>query len=162
MCVLLGALSSCAAPRRAAPLSIGTLEAAPSAQLRESCRTIVSDPQEIADLCRPLGPRMDLVQVHTNADWARLQQVCPDLGPAPDLARGAIVGVLCRAGTPLSGEWPIELDRVRVADGAGFLSASFVGGSYLPDGVGFLEAAYVEGLSDVMMVDVNGVRFFAD
>ena len=154
---------SCASKLRAvAAVSIEALESAPPISPITTERSIVTDAEALRPLSIDLGPRLNLVQVRNPNDWQRLREVAPEIGDCPNLERGALVGILCRTGTPLDGDWPIDLDAVRVADSAGFVCASFHGGTYLPDGVAYLETAYIEGLSSVLMVDVNGVRFYTE
>jgi hypothetical protein len=155
-------LASCASQPRVVAVSIAALESAAEVGPILTERSIVTDADALRPFYVALGPRMGLVQVHSAADWDRLREAAPEIGTCPNLARGSVIGIVCRTGTPLDGDWPIELDAVRIADGAGFVCASFHGGSYLPDGSAFLETTYVEGLNSVLMVDVNGVRFYTD
>ena len=124
------------------------------------CRAIVSDVAGIGELSRPLGRRLSLIEIHNASEWDALRRHAPELGPAPDFSRGTVFGLASHAGVPLDGDWPIRLDLVRVYDGAGFAVASFAGGSYLPDGTSYLEAVQVENLDTVLMVEVNGTRFY--
>lgn len=156
------AATSCASKSRAPAVSIETLESAAAVGPIRIERSLVSDSEALRDLSISLGPRLGLVQVRSAGDWQRLREAVPEIGACPNLSRGTLVGILCRTGTPLDGDWPIDLDAVRIADGAGFVCASFHGGSYLPDGATYLETTYIEGLNSVLMVDVNGVRFYTE
>lgn len=155
-------LASCASQPRVVAVSVEALESAAEVGPILTERSIITDADALQSFYVALGPRMGLVQVHNGADWDRLREVAPEIGDCPNLARGSVIGIVCRTGTPLDGDWPIELNAVRITDGAGFVCASFHGGSYLPDGAAFLEATYVEGLNSVLMVDVNGVRFYTE
>lgn len=157
----LGFVSCSSVPPRA-EISVRSLEQASSSNPIHAQRAIVEDTPAIDSICVPLGPRLGLVQIRHSAEWTQLQKAIPEVGPCPDLVHGCVVGVISRAGLPLNGEWPINLDDVRINQGAGYVSATFQGGSYLPDGTTYLEWAYVEGLNSVLIVDVNGLRYFTD
>jgi hypothetical protein len=158
--VTLGALAACSIQPAQERLTIHSLEMAQKVCPEAPRRAIVSDCAALQDLCYPLAGRLGLLQVHSPDDWSRLIQVAPELGPCPDFSRGMVVGVVSWAGLPLDGEWPIALEDVRCCHGAGLVSAHFRGGSYLPDGTTYLEAAFLEDLEAVLILDVNGVRFY--
>lgn len=73
-----------------------------------------------------------------------------------------MVGIASTAGMPVDGSWPVFLDSVRVHDGGGMVRAHFRGGCYLPDTTGYIETVFVPGLRRVLVVDVDGVRFFPE
>jgi hypothetical protein len=123
---------------------------------------VVADPLPLRELCIPLGPRLGLIQIRSARQWDLLARAAPQLGQCPDFSRGILVGLICWAGTPLDGHWPIRLDSVQVRDGAGLVHADFRGGTYLPDGVAFLEIAHVPGLATVLVVNVNGATFYPE
>ncbi len=163
MSFLLALTTSCGAAQSASvKIQMEDLENAPIAGPVVTNRAIVAESPALNDMSTPLGPRLGLIQVRRPAEWSALQIAAPDVGPCPDLVHGSVVGVYCRAGLPLNGDWPVELDNVRVRDGAGMVSATFEGGSYLPDGTTYLEWTYVAGLTSVLVVEVNGLRFFAE
>ena len=155
-------VSACATRPRARAVSIGALETAAAVEPSVTRRAIVSDLAELDELYCPLGRRLGLLQIRTASQWETLRRCAPELGRCPDLTRGIVVGLVSHAGLPLNGTWPIHLDTVRVHDGAGFVTARFQGGSFLPDGTTYLETAQVDGLCAVLMVEVNGVRFYPD
>ena len=155
-------IASCASKPRTLTVSISKLESAAEVGPIHTQRSLVTDVETLQPFSIALGPRLGLVQVRSAGEWQRLREVAPEVGDCPNLSRGSVVGILCRTGTPLDGDWPIDLDTVRIADGAGFICASFHGGSYLPDGATYLETTYIEGLNSVLMVDVNGVRFYTE
>jgi hypothetical protein len=70
-----------------------------------------------------------------------------------------VVGLACWAGTPLDGQWPIDIACVRVHGGAGIVQARFIGGTFQPDGTAVLVTAHVPGLAAVLAADVNGTTF---
>lgn len=139
-----------------------TLENAPLAELMEPRRIVVGELDSLGDLYRPLCARLGLVQIRSGRDWERFRRAAPGLGPCPNLARGAVIGVVSRAGTPLDGGWPIEILEARIVNGAGYLCAEFRSGTYLADGVACVALAQCRGLSTVLMADVNGLRYFTD
>lgn len=163
MLSLLALTTSCGVAQSASmKIQMEDLENAPIAGPVVTNRAIVAESPALNDMSTPLGPRLGLIQVRRPAEWSALQVAAPDVGPCPDLVHGSVIGVYCRAGLPLNGDWPVELDNVRVRDGAGLVSATFEGGSYLPDGTTYLEWTYVAGLTSVLVVEVNGLRFFAE
>lgn len=123
---------------------------------------MLSDVDRLGGLYRALTDRVGLIEVHDRGEWERLARVAPRLGPPPDFGRGMLVGVVSRAGQRVDGRWPIRLDAVRIVDAAGMVSSSFESGAYLPDGMSYMEAAFVEGLAAVLVVEVDGMRFYAD
>jgi hypothetical protein len=141
-------------------VTIDALEMAPRLCPKSPHRAIVSDRRALDELCYPLAGRLGLLQVHSPDGWSRLLRVAPRLGPCPDFSRGMVVGLVSWAGLPLDGEWPVALEGVRCYHGAGLVTARFQSGSYLPDGTTYLEAAFVEELEAVLILDVNGVRFY--
>ena len=157
--VVLGLLAGCAAQ---STIRMQTLENAPLAELMESRRIVAGELDSLGDLYRPLCARLGLVQITSRKDWERFRRVAPGLGPCPDLSRGAVIGVVSRAGTPLDGGWPIEILEARIVNGAGYLCAEFRSGTYLADGVACVALAQCRGLSTVLMADVNGLRYFTD
>jgi len=110
----------------------------------------------------PLGPRLGLLQIRTTEQWQRLARAAPQLGACPDLAHGMVIGLACWAGEPVSGTWPVRIDAVRVADGAGLLEAHFAGGSYLPDGSARLETVFVPAFVNVLVADIDGTMFYPE
>ena len=155
-------LSACSLPSDPKTITMTALESAPLAAISGTERITVSDPAALRQLCKPLGPRLGLLQVRSAGEWDRLVHVAPQLGPRPDSGPGMLVGLACWAGTPVDGRWPVHIDAVRVCEGAGLLIAEFVGGSYLPDGTARLETAHVSDLAAVLVVDVNGTTFYIE
>ena len=153
-------LTSCSTARPTRQVRARDLETATTVEPRIARRAVVSDLTPIQDLYHPLGQRLGLIQIRNERQWRRLARVAPGLGPAPDFSHGMVVGITSNAGLPLDGSWPVTLDDVRVLDGAGLLAADFAGGSFLADTSTYLETAYIEGLAAVLIVDVNGVRFY--
>ena len=157
-----GVLSACGTHARARVVSVRALEAAPPIEPTVTRRALVSDPAQLRELCFPLGRRLGLVQIRSAEQWATLQRCAPELGPPPDFDEGIVVGLASHAGLPLDGTWPIHLQSVRIHQGAGFATGRFEGGSFLPDGTTYLETAQFDGLGAVLMVEVNGARFYPD
>jgi hypothetical protein len=152
-------LASCAAPAWRTVRS-EDLDTAPEAAASQVWHVRLTDPARIVSQSRPLSRRMALVQVRTCADWRALAQAAPQLGPCPELGRGMVVGLVYFGGTPLDGDWPLELSAVRVFNGAGLVETHFTGGSFLAVGAGFVHLAQVDGLRAVLIVDVDGTRFY--
>jgi hypothetical protein len=153
---------ACSMHRVQQTVTVHSLETAPNVQPRETRRAIVAENTSLYDLCSPLGGRLGLIQVRSARDWSRLIQVVPQLGPCPDFSRGMIVGLASWTGLPVDGEWPICLESVRLHHGAGLVAARVHSGSYLPDGTTYVETAFVENLDAVLILDVNGVRFYPE
>src|SRR5260370_646487 len=101
--LLAPAIASCSASIHTLHVSEPVLEVAPEAVTRELGRALVTNPAPIERLYQPLGQRMGLCQIRTNADWDLLRRAIPQLGPSPDLSRGIAIAVISRAGQPLSG-----------------------------------------------------------
>lgn len=161
--MMLGAvpwLASCSVGVRTLHVSEPSLEVAPEAGTRELARGVLADPAPLSRLYVPLGQRMGICQIRSAGDWSSLREAMPQLGAEPDFTRGIAIAIISCAGQPLSGDWPISLDSVRVSQGGGYVCANFEGGTYLPDGMSYVDVAHVPGLTDVLMVDVNGVRFY--
>lgn len=126
-------------------------------------RGLLADPDRVRDLMTHLGSRMALIQVHAREQWDRLSAACGGLGVCPDLSRGDVFAVASLIGTPTDGdEWPVALEEVRAVRGAALLTASFAGGSYLPDGATYVCIAHVPDVRSVLIVEVNGVRFYPE
>lgn len=138
------------------------LESAPPAETIETHRVVLGELSSLADLYRPLCPRLGVIQVTRAKDWQRLARAAPGLGSCPDFSQGAVVGIVSRAGTPLDGIWPIEITQTRSAQGAGYVCAEFRPGTYLADGVACVTLVQYRGLDRVLMADVNGLRYFTD
>jgi hypothetical protein len=153
-------LVACDARNRSRAVTVTTLENASPVRPTMKRRAIVSDAARLREFAFPLGRRISLIQIRNSREWESLRRHAPELGPPPDFQRGAVFGLASSAGVPLEGTWPIRLEAVRVHEGAGFAVGSFNGGSYLPDGTTYLETAQVEGLNSVLMVEVNGTRFY--
>ncbi len=140
-------------------LTLSDLKASPTVSMQRLGRSLVVNPEAIRKLCVPLGPRLALLEVRTAGQWHQLQHAACELGPQPNLKDGMVVGLVCWAGTPVDGGWPIRVNAVHIYGTAGLVEADFQGGNYLPDGVGYLEAVYVPGLRSVLVVAVNGTDF---
>ena len=156
------ALSACHATSGFRTISLDALERAPTVAATTREHVLVTDPQPLRELCVPLGPRLGLIQVRSVRQWDLLARAVPQLRECPDFRRGALVGLLCWAGTPLDERWPIRIEGVHVQDGAGLIRAEFHSGTYLPDGVTFLDIAHVPGLAVVLAVDVNGTTYYPE
>jgi hypothetical protein len=153
-------LSSCAGSSHRRALTVQALESASSFTPAVTQRAVITDPATLGDLYQALGRRVGLLQIRSVQEWERLRRAAPELGPPPDFRRGAVIGITSDAGLPLDGSWPIWLEAVRVYEGAGLVVARFPGGTFLPDGTTYLEAAQIDGLEGVLLVDVNGTRFY--
>jgi hypothetical protein len=155
-------LSACGTYTRARVVSVPALEAASPIEPSRVRRAIVSDTSQIRTLYCPLGQRLGLVRIRSTEEWELLRRCAPELGPAPDFKEGIVVGLASHAGLPLDGTWPIHVQSARIRDGAGLATGRFVGGSFLPDGTTYLETAQFNGLASVLIVEVNGTRFYPD
>lgn len=158
----LASLSSCSTQPRSQAVSIHTLENAATVQPGATRRAIVSHAPELGSFYYPLDSRLGLFQIRNAEQWNTLRRCAPELGRCPDLKRGIVIGLASRAGLPLNGTWPIRLETTRVHDGAGLVTAQFNGGSFLPDGTTYVEAAQYDNLRAVLIVEVNGVRFYPE
>jgi hypothetical protein len=152
--------TSCALAPTVRTIRLEQLEAAAELPLRTLKRGLIRDPSALEPMLRPLGRRLALLEVRTPAEWEVLSHAVPDLGPCPNLAHGAVIGLVARMGRPLDGQWPASMERIRVCQGAALLTVRFEGGSFLPDGTSYVELAQVEGLEAVLVVDVGATRFF--
>ncbi len=123
---------------------------------------MVSDAAPLRALCTPLGPRLGLIQVRSATEWEQLARALPQVVHQPGYRTGTLIGLVCWAGTPVDGRWPVHIDRIRAQDGAVHLHADFRPGTYLPDGTARLETAHLGGSATVLAVDVNGTTFFPD
>ncbi|MFH1746720.1 MAG: hypothetical protein ABIG44_06710 [Planctomycetota bacterium] len=141
-------------------VTLSALEAAPQVYPTNHCRRIAIDPSALQPVARPLSERIALVQVHSPMEWDQLCQATGAVASCPDFSRGMIVGLISQTGTPLDGSWPFEWGSVHVHEGAGLLRVHFTGGSYFPDGTTYVETAYVENLGALLVVDINGDRFY--
>ena len=158
-CLLL--LGSCSAQPRVLEVSLRALEQAEAVHPSGEIFAIAADESALRSLYSPLGSRLGLIEIARPQEWERLRAAAPGVGPCPDLRRGVVVGVLSRTGRPLDTDaWPIRLDTVRSIDGAGYVTAEFEGGTYLPDGTTYLALAQLDGVHSVLLVEVNGVRFY--
>lgn len=161
LALILAAISpACNMSQRHTVLTVHDLESARPTIPFDNRRSVASETVKECEFYRPLGPRLGLLLIKNRLQWEKLCAAAPELGPCPDLSRGMVVGVASHAGLPLNGDWPIRLEAVRVRSGAGFALAHFEGGSFLSDGVTFVETAQVEGLTTVLMADVDGARFY--
>ncbi len=154
------ATTSCAAWQRTRLIHARQLESATPLKPADIRRAVVRDPAALASICRPLNARLALLQVRNEDDWKAAARAAPELGPCPDLDHGIVVGLVHTAGLPLDGHWPLSIDEVRLVDGAAMVEATFEGGTFLADTTAFVEAAHVPGLRAVLIVDVDGTRFY--
>ncbi len=158
--VALAAIPACRKLPPARTLHPRDLETADAAALRQRRRAVASDAVRMLPAYRPLGPRLGLLTIHTRAEWEALRAAASEIGPCPALEGGCVVVIASHAGLPVDGQWPVELRTVRRRGELGLAEVRFAGGSYLPDDTTYLEAALVPGLRAVVMVDVNGARFY--
>ena len=106
------------------------------------------------------GPRLGLIQVRSQEGWERLASAVPAITHNPRFGQGVLIGVVCWAGTPLDGRWPVHIQRIRMEYGAALVEVDFRTGSYFPDGTARLEIVHVDLPSPVLAVEVNGTTFF--
>jgi hypothetical protein len=159
---LAAALTSCRATPAVRYVSADSIEAGITAAPTSTRRAMVLDPGPLGELYTPLGRRLGLIHIRDESDWARLCRAVSDPGPMPAFDRGSVVALVTRTGLPIDGQWPITIEHVRLCGGAGMICGSFHGGSYLADGATYAEIAFVETLRDVLIVDVNGVRYYPE
>ncbi len=143
-------------------VTLTELETAPPIRAESLGHAVLTDPQALGTLYHPLTARLGYAQVRSPAEWARLARAAPGLRPPGDLDTGIVIALVSRAGLPLDGKWPIQVDAARVSHGAGLLTGEFRGGTFLPDGTTCLDVAYFPGLAGVLVVDITGARFFTD
>ncbi len=122
-------------------------------------RLVVANGARLRGLCVPLGPRLGLLTVNDRQEWNCLAAAVPSIGPEPDFRQGMLVGLVCWAGVPADGHWPIRLDGVRLCGDQGLVEGRFIGGTYFPDGIAYVETAYAQGVRDVVAVDIDGTVF---
>jgi hypothetical protein len=148
--------------RASRTVALATLETAPRAVPVHCKQVIATNPAGLRALCVPLGPRLGLIQVRAPQEWRQLAEQAPELGAPPDLQTGIVIGLVSFAGSAVDGGWPIQIESVRVYEGAGLVYADFHGGTYLPDGTVRCEIAQVPGLRTVLVVDVDGTTFIPE
>jgi len=105
---------------------------------------------------------MAVYQIRDPDDWAKLRSAAPHLPDCPDLANGIAIVIASGIGTPLHGQWPVTLESASAVDGAALVRVRFEGGNYLPDATTYIDVGYISGVTDVLVVEINGVRFFPD
>lgn len=153
------ALVGCHAHRSRRTVSLPQLEQGTLVLPTQVRRSQLSSDADLGPSYHELAPRLAAIVVRTEAEWGRLRAAAPEIGPQPDLSAGAVVGLISRAGSPVSGRWPLSIKHVRVSDGAGLLVGAFSPGSYQPDGAAYIETAYISGLETVLVVEINGLRY---
>lgn len=160
LALLAGGCATATAPRT---VSLRALEAAPACRPPGAQRAFVADIEELRPLCRPLTSCLGLVQVHSVEQWRRLRRAALlPVDDPPDFSRGSVVGLVAYCGAPTDARWPAAIESLRLHGAAGLLTARAENGCFLADGTSYLEWAYVPGLSAVLVVDVENLRFFVD
>lgn len=154
------ALPGCGPAGAGRTFRVRELEDACPTAAQPLARLVASQPDALHRRAQALSPRLALLQVRSPAEWRRLQRLEPRVGPPPDFSRGIAVGLITRTGTPLAGDWPIAIEAAQVCDGAGLLHGRFNGGTFLVDDTAYLDLVFVEGLAAVLIVDVDGSRYF--
>lgn len=152
----------CTAARPVHVVPLARLEAAEPAETGAAQRIVVSNPEALRDVIYPLGKRCGLIAIRGAADWMRLREAAPELQVGDETARGTLIGVALWAGTPLDGRWPVRAVTIRTSDGGALAEYTLAGGTYRPDGVTYLDVVFVPSAKAVLVVDINGVRFYLD
>lgn len=160
--LLAGLIPACQVAPRVRMVSLESLESASPRRIHGAQRHLVRDGAGLQALAIQLGPRLGLIEVRNEAQWQALNAAVGGHMRRPDFSRGTLVGLATWAGTPVDGEWPVELQSVHLSDGGGLLRSHFHGGTYLPDGTAYLETAYVPDLRAVLVVDIDGTSFYPD
>lgn len=155
-------LSACSTRVGIRTIQLQTLERGDQAEITMLGRAILTDPTQLGFARQELGRRMAVYQIRNPDDWAMLRAVAPDLADCPDLANGIAIAVASGIGTPLHGAWPVALESASAVDGAALVRVRFEGGNYLPDATTYIDVGYIRGVTDVLVVEINGVRFFPD
>lgn len=153
-------VAACSAPEHLRTVSVQELEDALSGYPEPFAQILVSSPEKLGSIYRPLGPRLGLIVVSNADEFGRLATSAVGLGRTPDFSRGKMIGVASLAGESIDGEWPIRLEDVQLRQGAGLVSAHFHSGTYLADGLAHADLAFVRNLEAVLIVDINGIRYY--
>lgn len=152
---------ACSAPPRVVTIHLADLEAGRDAEWTCIGRFVVGDRETLETISRPICDNLRLVQVRSDADWRRLVEAIPALGNRKWDGR-PVFGVCSEFGTPLNGVWPLMVTGLRRHDGAGWLSTELAVGTFLPDRMLLAELVACEGVSAVLVVEVNGVRYYPE
>ncbi len=153
---------ACSAPGPARVVSAVELSEAARAATLPAGRSVVTDVSRLQPLLTRVAPELGVIQVRTPADWELLRSVAPALGPPPALEHGMVVGLVSLLGRPLGVDFPIEIHAVRVLDRAGCVSGTLTPGTFFPDALAFVDTAYVPDLHAVVMMEVNGIRYYPE
>lgn len=157
---LAAALGACRTPARETTVTLEQLERAAPARVLPLGSAVLADPAALEPSYHALNGRMGFYALHTPEDLARLHALAPHLPlPLPPPGRGLVVALASRIGTPLHERWPVRLRAARTVHGGALVEGRFAGGSYLLDGLTFIDAAYVPDATDVLVVEINGVKF---
>lgn len=158
--LLCAVLLSCDAPRHDRAISLSALERAPSATINENHRFVIEDSDALRGLYRPIGKRAGFIEIRTQAQWDQFRRACPSCPSTVDWHRCTILALATWVGEPMDGRFPLKLAGIRTVDGAAMVSYTIAGGNYRPDGATYVDIAYADGVDSVVLVEVNGVRFY--
>lgn len=152
-------IPACAANWNQRVVTLAELRASPAQASLCARRAVVFDLAPLADLLRPVTPRVSLIDIDSRGAWQRVRTLAPDLGPCPDLSRGRICILAAQLGDPLDGAWPLTIDAGRLRHGAALLSARTSPGTYFATSATYLQAAQFPNLAAVVIVEINGQRY---
>ena len=113
----------------------------------------------------PLCEQYEVLEVHDARRWRELRETLRLQGVSEDLdfSRGSVVGLAAVLGQPLSGDWPIHLDHVKLSHGLGSLTVRVEQGLYNPTrGSAYCVMAYVPGVERLAIVRVNHRLFYLE
>lgn len=150
---------ACSAPSRRVEIHLGDLEAGPAAALTTLGRHVVADPRALDAVAVRLCDGLSLVTIRSRSEWDALRRAVPGIAGREWQGR-TVFGLCATLGTPLSGEWPVHVTGLRRHLGAGLLESRFASGTYLPDGATFAELVACDDVSTVLVVEVDGVRYY--
>ena len=135
-----------------------------TAEPREEWRfRVPEDSSEFDRFAEPISDEFALIEVSDAQSWQRLISALrlvhvPD---QLDFTRGRVVGVVASVGAPVSSDWPISIEHIRLRAGIGSLTARVADGLYNPVRTApFGVLAYFPGLKRLSVVRINHRVFY--
>ncbi len=124
---------------------------------------VPEDSSEFDRFAEPISDEFALIEVSDAQSWQRLKSALrlvhvPD---ELDFTKGRVVGVVASVGAPVSSDWPISIEHIRLRAGIGSLTARVADGLYNPVRTApFGVLAYFPDLKRLSVVRINPRVFY--
>lgn len=119
----------------------------------------LTEPERLQPRSARINERVAVLIIRSARDWDELHRAAPAIGDCPDLHAGLVAGLVCSAGTPLEGGWPLRLWTEPDGVGQARLVADWTPGTYFADGATCVLLLQLPGVQTIAGVELDHVLY---